>query len=219
MSDKDEDVSAVAGQKAVQMVTIAAVAAEAMAQIAAMRAREHAQQNEREAQTLRAQRAARYAEDRLRWETVLDPEKRAKANLHDVGFAWGTAQGWKGDPLADRVTDLSEDLMRDIRPDVMEKYDELRRQGVDAVPAMRTVAPLFDQERVFTGEAPPHRDPLVAAEPVATDGRTPADIASELAPVAPADYTDSERQALAAVVGGASVAEGSTSLGSSRSLS
>jgi len=159
-----EDPVAHASTKITSYVSVAAMAAEAIAQVAAVRARERAAADERAARALRAERHAAYGQARLGWAQVLDPRLREQAGVVDAGTAWARAQAWRPDPEAERATDLAEQRLRELRPQVMERYDRLREQSSDPVEAMRRVAPLFDQPPARTGQAAPDRSALAEAE-------------------------------------------------------
>lgn len=127
----------------------------------AARARERAVQDERAASALRAERQAAYGQARLGWAPMLDPKLRERTGVVDAGVVWARAQAWRPDPEAEHATQLAEERLRQLRPDVMERYDRLRTEGVEPVNAMRRVAPYFD--------APPAalRAALDAAGPLA----------------------------------------------------
>jgi len=159
-----EDPVAHASTKITSYVSLAAMAAEALAQVAAVRAREHAASDERTARALRAERHAAYGQARLGWAPVLDPRLREQAGVTGAGTAWAQAQAWRPDPEAERVTHLAEARLAELRPDVMERYDRLRAEGSDPVEAMTRVAPLFDQPPARTGHAAPDRAALTDSD-------------------------------------------------------
>ncbi len=159
-----EDPVAHASTKITSYVSVAAMAAEALAQVAAVRAREHAASDERAARALRAERHAAYGQARLGWAPVLDPRLREQAGVTGAGTAWAQAQAWRPDPEAERVAHLAEARLAELRPDVMERYDRLRAEGSDPVEAMRRVAPLFDQPPARTGHAAPDRAALTNSD-------------------------------------------------------
>jgi len=159
-----EDPVAHASTKITSYVSVAAMAAEAIAQVAAVRARERAAADEQAARALRAEGHAAYGQARLGWAQVLDPRLREQAGVVDAGTAWARAQAWRPDPEAERATELAEQRLRELRPQVMERYDRLRAEGSDPVEAMRRVAPLFDQPPARTGQAAPDRSALAEAE-------------------------------------------------------
>jgi len=159
-----EDPVAHASTKITSYVSVAAMAAEAIAQVAAVRARERAAADEQAARALRAERHAAYGQARLGWGQVLDPRLRERTGVVDAGTAWARAQAWRPDPEAERATELAEQRLRELRPQVMERYDRLRAEGSEPVEAMRRVAPLFDQPPARTGQAAPDRSALAEAE-------------------------------------------------------
>ena len=159
-----EDPVAHASTKITSYVSVAAMAAEAIAQVAALRARERAADDEQAARALRAEHLAAYGQARLGWTQVLDPRLREQAGVVDAGTAWARAQAWRPDPEAERATELAEQRLRELRPEVMERYDRLRAEGSDPVEAMRRVASLFDQPPARTGQAAPDRPALAEAD-------------------------------------------------------
>jgi hypothetical protein len=156
-----------ASTKVAGYVSVVAMAAETIAQVAAARARERAENDERAAAALRAQRQTAYGQARLSWSPVLDPRSRERTTMTDAGTAWATAQAWRPDPEAERVTALAEERLRQLRPDVMDRYDRLKAEGADPVEAMRQVAPFFDQPPARTGQAAPERTALTEADTAA----------------------------------------------------
>lgn len=91
---------------------------------------------------------------------MLDPRQRDRSNLLGTGRVWATAQPWRPDPEAERASGLAEDRLRELRPDVMERYDRLRAHGTEPVEAMRRVAPFFDRPAARTGQPGPDRAAL-----------------------------------------------------------
>ena len=155
-----EDPVAHASTKITSYVSVAAMAAEALAQVAAARARERAAADERAASALRAERLAAYGQARLGWSPVLDPKLRERTSVTDAGRVWASAQAWRPDPEAERASGLAEDRLRELRPDVMDRYDRLRGEGVEPADAMRRVAPWFDSPPPRVGEPGPDRAAL-----------------------------------------------------------
>src|SRR5664280_1875609 len=133
MADHAEDPLAAAGTKVAGYVSVAVVVAEAAAQIAAARARDRAATDERRTAAVRAQHQADSARARMGWAPFLDPKLRAQASVRDAGLVWARAQQWRPDPEAERVSTLAEDRLRTLRPDVMERYDQLRTEGAEIV--------------------------------------------------------------------------------------
>ena len=159
-----EDPVAHASTKITGYVSVAAMAAEAIAQVAAARARERAAADERTASALRAQRLAAYGQARLGWAPLLDPKLRGQTTATDAAAVWARAQAWRPDPEAERVVDLAEERLRRLRPDAMEHYDRLREHGVEPVQAMRQAAPFFDRPPARPGEPGPDRAALTEAD-------------------------------------------------------
>ena len=187
MSEQAEDPVGHAAATLTSYVSIAAMAAETLAQVAASRARERAATDQQAAAASRAQRHAAHGQARLAWAPVLDPKTRSQASAAQTGAAWAHAQAWHPDPEAARATTLAEQRLRELHPDAMERYDRLRQGGADPVDAMRRVAPLFDQPRARPGEPAPDRAALATATGTGirtgtgtgTDVRSPVVIARE----------------------------------------
>lgn len=222
MSEQHEDPVAQASASITSYLSLAVMAAEAIAQVHAARAREHAEHDQQAARGLRAERQAAYAHARLAWAPVLDPTLYDRTGVVDAGLVWARAQAWRPDPAADRATELAEQRLRELHPDVMQRYDRLRTQGVEPVDAMRRVAPYFDAAPVRTGQAGPDRAALTESETaqqgsdaehslhragsaVADDPRTPGvdehtDAVAVAAPqLLPASSEDTRAQALQAI--------------------
>src|SRR5450756_2360492 len=140
MPDHTDDPVAAAGGKVASYLSLATVAAEAIAQLAATRARERAVTDERTAAALRAQRQAAYSQARLGWAPILDPKLRERTGVLDAGLVWAKAQAWRPDPAAERASD--------------------RAEGTDPVEAMRRVAAGFDAPPMWTGQPGPTRAAL-----------------------------------------------------------
>ncbi len=181
MSEQVEDPVGHAAATLTSYVSIAAMAAEALAQVAASRARERAATDQQAAAASRAQRHAAHGQARLAWAPVLDPKTRFQASAAQTGAAWAHAQAWHPDPEAAQAATLAEQRLRELRPDAMERYDRLRQGGADPVEAMRRVAPLFDQPPARPGETAPDRAALATGTGTGTgtDVRSPVVIARE----------------------------------------
>ena len=147
MSEHAEDPVGHASSKIVQYVSLATMAAEALAQVRQQRtAAAAAATDERTARALRAQRATALAAARTQWAPVLDAHLRDRTGVIDAGLAWAVAQGWREvDPEAALASDRATERLRELRPDVMERYDRLTADGVEPVEAMRRVAPFMDR--------------------------------------------------------------------------
>ncbi|NHC16212.1 hypothetical protein G9H71_20715, partial [Motilibacter sp. E257] len=166
MQPAAEEPVAAAGTRVVQLVSVVAMAAETAAQVAARRAALKAERDQAEANAIRADLEARRGAAQAAWAPLLDPAGYGGTTVLDAGRAWAAAQAWSPDPEAERATTLAEDRLRELRPDVMERYDRLRAQGTHPVDAMTRVAPYFD--------APPVRvaDPVTRPAGLAPDQAT-----------------------------------------------
>lgn len=163
MTEHAEDPVGQAGSKVVQYVSLATMAAEAIAQVRQQRAARLAAIDERTVRALRAQQTAARAAARMQWSPVLDPRRRSALSLADTGLAWAASQAWRPlDPEAQRASEQATERLRELRPDVMARYDRLTGSGLDEVEAMRRVAPFFDSPPARTGEHV-RRVPLTAA--------------------------------------------------------
>jgi hypothetical protein len=176
MTEHAEDPVGQAGSKVVQYVSLATMAAEAIAQVRQQRAARQAATDERTVRALRAQQTAARAAARMQWSPVLDSRRRAGLSLADTGLAWAASQAWRPlDPEAQRASEQATERLRELRPDVMARYDRLTGSGLDEVEAMRRVAPFFDSPPARTGEHV-RRVPLAAAaaptaaHPASADG-------------------------------------------------
>ena len=149
MTEHAEDPVGHASTKIVQYVSLATMAAEALAQRSQQRAAEAAAADERATRALRAQQTGARNAARLHWQPVLDPRRAGHTSLADAGVAWASSQAWREvDPEAALASDRALDRMRELRPDVMERFDRLTANGpdqVDQVEAMRRVAPFLDR--------------------------------------------------------------------------
>lgn len=163
MTEHAEDPVGQASSKVVQYVSLATMAAEAIVQVRQQHAARQAATNEQTVRALRAQQTAARAAARMQWSPVLDSRRRTGLSLADTGLAWAASQAWCPlDPEAQRASDLATERLRELRPDVMARYDRLTATGLDQVEAMRRVAPFFDTPPARTGE-PVRRAPLTAA--------------------------------------------------------
>jgi hypothetical protein len=118
----------------------------ALAQRSQQRAAAAAATDEKATAALRAQQAGARNAARLQWQPVLDRRRGADASLGDAGLAWAASQAWRDvDPEAALAGDRALERMRELRPDVMARFDRLTGDGLDQVEAMRRVAPFFDR--------------------------------------------------------------------------
>src|SRR5450759_2854555 len=174
MPDHNDDPVAAAGTKVASYLSLATVAAEAIAQLAAARARERAATDERTAAALRAQRQTAYSQARLGWAPILDPRLRGQTGVLDAGLVWAKAQAWRPDPAAERASDLAEDRLPGDAEITRYRGETATAQPDTAqrVPAARTPPELAgrDQPKAITaGSAEEARH---AAVELATAGST-----------------------------------------------
>jgi hypothetical protein len=179
VTEHAEDPVGQASSKVAQYVSLATMAAEAIAQVRQQRAAALAAADEHTVRAVRAQQTAARAAARLQWSPVLDPRRRNGLNLADTGLAWAASQAWRTlDPEAQLASEVASQRLRELRPDVMARYDRLSAEGVDDVEAMRRVAPFFDRPPARPGEHVT-RPPLVLAPAPAAADRSPGqDIAA-----------------------------------------
>lgn len=178
MDEHAEDPVGQAGQKVVQYASLATMAAEAIAQVRQQRAAAAAATDAQTAAAVRAQRTAALTAAQAQWQPVLNSRLRGRTSIADAGLAWAAAQGWREvDPQAALASDRAEQRLRELRPDVMERFDRLTGDGLDPVEAMRRVAPFFDRPAARPGEHI-HRSALPAtptADAVLDSGREESD--------------------------------------------
>lgn len=177
MPEHAEDPTGQASAKVVQYVSLVTMAAEAIAQVRQQRAAAAATADERVAAGLRARQTSAHTAARLQWQPVLDPRRRDSLDLTGTGLAWAAAQAWRPtDPEAELATDRAQDRLRQLRPDVMRRFDRLTDDGLDPVEAMRRVAPFLD--RPPAREHPTTTRPALPAAdttpPASTDTAAPA---------------------------------------------
>jgi hypothetical protein len=153
MIEHAEDPVAHASSKVAQYVSMATLAVEVIAQVRQQLLAATAAVDEQTVAAARAQRASSLAAARVRWAPVLDDRLRSQTGVVDAGLAWAVAQGWRDtDPEAGLASDRALDRLRELRPDVMDRYDRLTTDGVDPIEAMRRVAPFMDRPPARAGE-------------------------------------------------------------------
>ena len=163
MNEHAEDPVGHASSKIVQYVSLATMAAEAIAQVRQQRAAAAAAVDERAAGALRAQQISALAAARLQWKPVLDPRRSSGLGLGDAGLAWAATQAWRdADPEAELACRRAQERLRELRPDVMDRYDRLTGDGLDPVEAMRRVGPFFDRPQAWPAQ--PVTRPTLAAD-------------------------------------------------------
>lgn len=207
MNEPAEDPVAQAGTKVVQYVSLVTMAAEAIAQRRQQQAAAAAAADERAAGALPAKQTSAHAAARLQWQPMLDPRRRDSLSLNDTGLAWASTQAWLDtDPEAGLACIRAEERLRQLRPDVMDRFARLTQDGVDQVEAMRRVAPIFDrpparEHPTVTRSALADADPAVAAAADAA-GRAAGDALGRHDRTAPVpddpatDQVDEGREAL-----------------------
>jgi hypothetical protein len=178
MDEHAEDPVGQAGQKVVQYASLATMAAEAIAQVRQQRAAAAAAGDAQTAAAVRAHRTAALTAAQAQWQPLLDSRLRGRTSPGDAGLAWAAAQGWREvEPQAALASDRAEQRLRELRPDVMERFDRLTGGGVDPVEAMRRVAPFFDRPAARPGEHTPRSalPATPAADAVPEPGRDESD--------------------------------------------
>jgi hypothetical protein len=146
VSEHAEDPVGHASSKIVQYVSLATMAAEALAQRAQQRQAAAAATDHKATAAVRAQQTGARNAARLQWQPVLDPRRVAHTGLGDAGLAWAASHAWRDiDPEAALASDRALERMRELRPDVMARFDRLTGDGLDHVEAMHRVAPFFDR--------------------------------------------------------------------------
>jgi hypothetical protein len=157
MNEHAEDPVAHASTKITQYVSLATMAAEAIAQVRQHQAAAAAATNERATAAARAERASALGAARLQWAPVLDPHLRPQTGVPEAGLAWAVAQGWRElDPEAALASERALQRLRELRPDVMDRYDRLTTDGAAPVEAMRRIGPFLQQPAAPPGQQPPH---------------------------------------------------------------
>jgi hypothetical protein len=146
-------------QRAAQMISMIAAAAEVALRRRAMHAARQATRDEQRRRVLQAQEGAFRAQVRARWAQALDARWLAQADLLQAGRAWGAAAPWaENDPEAAAALRRTEERLRTLHPYAMGRYDRLRSEGASPLDAMREAAQLFAREpRVRPGQPTPGR--------------------------------------------------------------
>jgi hypothetical protein len=153
MDEHAEDPVGQAGQKVVQCASLARMAVEAIAQVHQQRAAATAATDARAVAAARAERTAALTAARPKWQPMLDGRLYGRTSLADAGLAWAAAQGWRQvDPQAALASDRALQRLRELRPDVMERFDRLTGDGLHPVEAMRRVTPFLDRPQARPGE-------------------------------------------------------------------
>jgi hypothetical protein len=134
-------------QRAAQMVSLVAAAAEVALRRRALHATRQAARDEQQRRQLQEQESAFRAQVRARWAPALDARWLAQADLLQAGRAWGAAAPWADtDPEAAAALRRAEERLRTLHPYAMDRYDRLRSEGASPLDAMGEAAHLFDRE-------------------------------------------------------------------------
>ena len=154
-------------QRAAQMVSLVAAAAEVAMRRRALHAARQATRDQQEQQRLRMEESALRAQVRARWAPALDARWLAQADLIQAGRAWGAAAPWAdADPEAAAALRRTEERLRTLHPYAMTQYDRLRSEGASPLDAMRQSVQLFHREpHARPGQPAPARLPVEAGLP------------------------------------------------------
>jgi hypothetical protein len=134
-------------QRAAQMVSLVAAAAEVAAHRITARNARQAARHEQDRRALHEQERAEHAQARTLWAPAHDRQWLAQASLFQAARVWGAAA-----PYADTEPDAAsgmrktEERLRALHPYAMARYDRLRTEGASSLDAMREAAPLFARE-------------------------------------------------------------------------
>jgi hypothetical protein len=166
-------------QRATQLVSLVAAAAEVRMRLNAARIARRATQDRQVQRQLDEQERTARANARAGWAPAHDARWLAQADVPQAFRTWGAAVPWADtDPVAASAMRKSEERLRTLHPFAMARYDRLRAKGAEPLDAMRQAAPLFGYHpnarpaghRPMPGiEAPADATP----EPEATDGTLP----------------------------------------------
>lgn len=131
-------------QRATQLVSLVAAAAEVRMRLNAARSARQATQDRQAQRQLEEQEHAARANARAGWAPAHDARWLAQADLLQTARAWGAAVPWADtDPVAEAAMRKSEERLRTLHPFAMARYDRLRADGAEPLDAMREAAPLF----------------------------------------------------------------------------
>jgi hypothetical protein len=134
-------------QRAAQMVSLLAAAAEVALRRRALHASRQAARDEQERRRLQAQENAFRAQVRAHWAPAFDAQWLAQADLLQTGRVWGAAAPWADtDPEAAAALRRAEERLRTLHPYAMTQYDRFCDQGASPLDAMRQSVHLFLRE-------------------------------------------------------------------------
>lgn len=162
-----------ASAKLAQHLAVATQIAEAVIRLRQQQTERQAASTEQAAAAARAETIAQHTADRVVYAPAVDPEWTAKADLPNLGRAWGAAAGWADtDPMANVAATRVETRLAEMAPAAMARFDELRESGTDRIEAMRDVlahvaAESNYQPRVFVTDAGQAADAQARADSAA----------------------------------------------------
>jgi len=131
-------------QRATQLASLVAAAAEVRMRLNAARAARQAGQDRQAQRQLQEQERTARAQAQARWAPAHDARWLAQTDPLQAAGAWGAAAPWADtDPVAAAAMRKSEERLRTLHPFAMARYDRLRAEGASPLDAMREAAPLF----------------------------------------------------------------------------
>jgi hypothetical protein len=134
-------------QRAAQVISLLAGAAQIRAQRKASQQVRRSRQSAQEQRARREQERAALDQARSRWAPAHDPAWLAQADLLQTARTWAGAAAWAdADPAAASAMRKSEDHLRRLHPYAMARYDRLRSDGAAPLDAMHEAAPLFGNQ-------------------------------------------------------------------------
>ena len=182
-------------QRATQLASLVAAAAEVRMRLKAARAARQAGQDQQAQRQLEEQERAARAQAQARWASAHDARWLAQADLLQAAGAWGAAAPWAGtDPVAASAMRKSEERLRTLHPFAMARYDRLRAEGASPLDAMREAAPLFGYHPHARPAPPRQRLEIDAPAAGAAPGPGTADGSLNQAEQDPGPYQDAEHR-------------------------
>jgi hypothetical protein len=154
-------------QRAAQMVSLVAAAAEVALRRRALHTARQTARDEQERRRIQQEESAYLAQVRAQWAPALDARWLAQADLLQAGRAWGAAAPW-ADAYVEAAAALqrTEERLWVLHPYAMTQYDRLRSEGADPVDAMRGSVHLFLREpHARPGQPAPARLSVEAGRP------------------------------------------------------
>ena len=138
------DAASYSSQRATQLVSLVAAAAEVRMRLNTARAARQARRDQQAQHQLEEQERAARANARAGWAPAHDARWLGQADLFQAARTWGAAVPWAGsDPVAASAMRKSEERLRTLHPFAMARYDRLRAEGAEPLGAMREASPLF----------------------------------------------------------------------------